>query len=163
MGSTATRNGIDMNTSEGMVRLGLAAVVLASAVASAECGAAAALPLIKVADVPLGGRATRMDYASLDAGRHLLFIAHMGDSAVIVFDTRTDRVVTRIGGVADVHGVLAVPELGRVYATATGSDELVAIDEASLKVVARAGALTGRRRRPTRPLGCRSRRLPAPS
>ena len=30
------------------------------------------LPLKQVADVPLGGRPTRLDYASVDADRHLL-------------------------------------------------------------------------------------------
>jgi YVTN family beta-propeller protein len=36
-----------------------------------------------------------------------------------------------------VHGVLAVPELGHVYATATGDNEVAVIDAASLAVVAR--------------------------
>jgi len=65
-----------------------------------------------IADVPLGGRTTRLDYASLDPERHLLFMAHLGDSTVIVFDTQAQRVVTRISGISQVHGVLAVPELG---------------------------------------------------
>lgn len=95
------------------------------------------LPLERVADIPLGGRTTRLDYESVDPGRHLLFIAHLGDSAVIVFDTQAQRVVTRITGVGNVHGVLAIPELGRVYASATGTNEVVAIDEASLKITAR--------------------------
>ncbi len=88
-------------------------------------------------DVPLGGRATRLDYASVDAERQLLFIAHLGDGEVIVVDTRTHRLVKRIAHVSQVHGVLAVPELGRVYASATGTNEVVAIDEKSLEVIAR--------------------------
>ena len=95
------------------------------------------LPLIHVADIPLGGRTSRLDYASLDAGRHLLFIAHLGDSAVIVLDTQSRHVVTRIPEVSQVHGVLAIPELGRVYASATGTNEVIAIDVATLKVSAR--------------------------
>ncbi|EIL92992.1 hypothetical protein AB7849_14965 [Rhodanobacter sp. 115] len=98
------------------------------------------LPLTRITDVPLGGGTTRMDYASLDPGRHLLFIAHLGDSAVIVFDTQARKVVARIAGISHVHGVLVVPALDRVYATATGTDQLVAIDENTLKVVARAPA-----------------------
>lgn len=78
-----------------------------------------------------------MDYASYDPARHLLFIAHLGDSTVIVFDTRAKRVVARIAGISQVHGVLAVPALDRVYATATGTNQLVAIDENTLKLVAR--------------------------
>jgi YVTN family beta-propeller protein len=95
------------------------------------------LPLQSVADVPLGGNTTRLDYESYDPGRHLLFIAHLGDSAVIVFDTQAQRVVSRIANVSRVHGVLAIPELGRVYASATGSNEVVAIDENSLRITAR--------------------------
>jgi YVTN family beta-propeller protein len=99
--------------------------------------AANTLPLKVVVDVPLGGKATRLDYESLDAGRHLLFIAHLGDSAVIVFDTLSQKVLTRIPGISKVHGVLAIPELGKLYASATGTNEVVAIDEPTLKVAAR--------------------------
>lgn len=95
------------------------------------------LPLQIVADIPLGGKTTRLDYESFDAGRNLLFIAHLGDSAVIVFDTQAQRVVSRIFNVSKVHGVLAIPQLGKVYASATGTNEVVAIDEASLQITAR--------------------------
>jgi YVTN family beta-propeller protein len=114
------------------------------AVLSLLIGAAAADPatppslsLVRVTDVPLGGNTTRLDYESLDQSRHLLFIAHLGDSAVIVFDTQAERVITRIPGISKVHGVLAIPELGAVYASATGTNDVVAIDERTLKVVAR--------------------------
>lgn len=113
------------------------AIVLLCGLAAAQ---AEALPLMPVADVPLGGHATRLDYASQDPGRHLLFVAHLGDSAVIVIDTKTQRVVTRIPNISKVHGVLAIPELGRLYASATGSNEVVAIDENTLQIVARTPA-----------------------
>ncbi|WP_269501953.1 YncE family protein [Burkholderia sp. IMCC1007] len=95
------------------------------------------LPLTHVADIPLPGRPTRLDYESYDPGRHLLFIAHLGDDEVIVVDVNASRVVARISGISSVHGVLAVPALQRVYASATGTNEIVAIDEATLKIVAR--------------------------
>lgn len=95
------------------------------------------LLLKQVADVALGGRTTRLDYASDDPERQLLFIAHLGDGEVVVFDTRANRVVARIQNVASAHGVLVIPELSRVYASATGSNEIVAIDEATLKITAR--------------------------
>ena len=113
------------------------ALLGAASACAAGAPAGGALPLTKVADVSLGGAATRMDYASFDTGRHLLFIAHLGDSAVIVFDTQAQRIVARVPGISQVHGVLAIPQLGRVYASATGTDEVVAIDESSLKIVAR--------------------------
>jgi len=120
-----------------MRTIGLTVALLCVASACSASEGTGTLPLARVADVPLGGRTTRMDYASYDRGRHLLFIAHLGDSSVIVFDTQANRVVARIAGVKAVHGTLAIPELGRVYATATGSNEVVAIDETTLKIIAR--------------------------
>lgn len=113
-------------------------LVASCLVGSAFAVATHPLPLVTVSDIPLGGATTRLDYESLDARRHLLFIAHLGDSAVIVFDTQTQRVVARIEGVSKVHGVLVVPELSRVYASATGTNEVVAIDEETLKIIGRA-------------------------
>ena len=123
------------------IRLSCCSLLPASLTAiAAMLGSAASaggLPLQAVADIPLGGNTTRRDYASFDAGRHLLFVAHLGDSAVIVFDTQARRVVTRISDVRKVHGVLAIPQLGRVYASATGTNEVVEIDENSLQITAR--------------------------
>lgn len=95
------------------------------------------LPLATVADVPLPGRSTRWDYASLDAQRHHLFLAHLGDSEVVVFDTAQRKVIATIPDVSHVHGVLYVPQLDRVYASATGKNEVVAIDATTVKVIAR--------------------------
>jgi len=95
------------------------------------------LPLAHIADIPLPGRASRLDYETYDPDRHLLFIAHLGDGEVIVVDVNSLRVVGRVPGVSSVHGVLAIPEMSRVYASASGTDEIVAIDEATLKIVAR--------------------------
>ena len=95
------------------------------------------LPLKQIADAPLPGRMSRFDYESIDPARGLLFIAHLGDSEILVFDLRGSRVKARIGGIASVHGVLAVPELSRVYASAPGTDEIVEIDAQTLKVLAR--------------------------
>jgi DNA-binding beta-propeller fold protein YncE len=88
-------------------------------------------------DIPLNGGTSRFDYQSYDPQTHLLFIAHLGDSSVAVFDTETQKVVANISDVSKVHGVLAIPSLGRVYASATGSHQVVAIDEKSLQIVAR--------------------------
>jgi YVTN family beta-propeller protein len=124
----------------GSVRGAVLVAMLACGPAPAGLFAAerpAAMPLAPVADVPLPGDTSRFDYESYDAGRHLLFIAHLGQSEVVVFDTRMQQVIKVIGGVRHVHGVLVIPELGRVYASATGTDEVVAIDEESLAAVAR--------------------------
>lgn len=93
--------------------------------------------LVRIGDFPLPGRSTRFDYMSFDPRRSRLYIAHLGDSSIEVFDTNLNLAVGRVADVRDVHGTLVVPELGRVYATATGSDEVVVIDAQSLKTLAR--------------------------
>jgi YVTN family beta-propeller protein len=123
-----------------MPKIIMATLLMSSAALARDVASPVALPLQRVADVPLPGNTTRLDYESIDSGRHLLFIAHLGDSAVIVFDTQKQNVVSRIGDVSDVHGVLVIPELGKVYASATGTNEVVAIDEATLKITARVPA-----------------------
>ncbi len=101
---------------------------------------AAVLGLKKIADLPLPGGTTRFDYQSIDESRGLLFIAHLGADQVIVFDLKTQTVVATIPNIASAHGVIAVPELGRVYAAATSTPEVVVIDEPTFQVVARMGA-----------------------
>lgn len=90
---------------------------------------AVALPLRSVGAVTLPGDGSRFDYASLDAQRGLLFVAHLGASEVIEVDVHSHRVLRTIGALPQVHGVLVVPEVHRVYATATGTDQMVTLDE----------------------------------
>ena len=89
-----------------------------------------------VRDVPLSGDTSRFDYESLDPGTHRLYIAHLGAGTVLVYDIPTGTLVGEVQGVPGVHGVLAVPELGRVYASATGANQVAVIDPQSLSVVA---------------------------
>ncbi len=103
-------------------------------------GAVKALPLHLVADVALPGGATRMDYISIDSAGHRAFLAHMGDGSVISVDTAGLKVAAEGKGTPRVRGVLSVPELGRLYAAAAGSGEVVVMDSGSLKVLARIAA-----------------------
>ena len=89
--------------------LALACVAGAMLLLSRAPAAEQALALRTVVDVPLTGGSSRFDYESLDAKRHLLFIAHLGASQVVVVDTKTNRVVKTISDLNQVHGVLAVP------------------------------------------------------
>jgi hypothetical protein len=91
-----------------------------------------------VADIPLTGGAGRFDYQSFDTERHRLYVAHLGTSQVVVVDTAARQVVRTIDGVADVHGVLWVPQLDRLYATATGKNELAVIDPEAATITATA-------------------------
>lgn len=101
------------------------------------------LPLRQVgADIPLPGKANRFDYASVDPQRRLLFLAHLGSGMVTAVDLRTNRVVANVEDVPAVHGVLAVPELGEVFASATGRNRLDVISEQTYRVMASAPAGT---------------------
>ena len=111
--------------------------VAAVAAWSVAAYSAERLPLSPVADVSLPGNPTRFDYQTVDPARRLLFVAHLGDGAVVVVDLKRRRVVATIPALDSVHGVLAVPQRGTVYASATGTNEIAAIDERSLKIVAR--------------------------
>ncbi|WP_432850590.1 YncE family protein [Amycolatopsis sp. CA-161197] len=98
----------------------------------------APLPLRAAGEVALPGDDSRFDYASLDAERGLLFVAHLGAGEVIEVDIHAHRVVRTIPNLSQVHGVLVVPALHRVFATATGANRMVALDEDTGAVVAQA-------------------------
>src|SRR2546423_7609350 len=115
----------------------MALVALSFAVCTAQ---SAKLPLRNVNDVPLTGRATRLDYQSFDPQSGRLYIAHLADDMMTVFDTNSGKVVSDVKDLKRVHGVLAVPELHRVYASATGTNELAVIDDQTLQIVARVPA-----------------------
>lgn len=92
-----------------------------------------------VADVPLPGPASRFDYQSFDPSDGRLYIAHMNADQLIVFDTKKREVVAALDGFNRVHGVLAVPELGRIYASVTGDHQVAAVDRSSLKKITQFG------------------------
>jgi DNA-binding beta-propeller fold protein YncE len=96
-------------------------------------------PWKKVADVPLPGPAVRFDYQSLDASHGRLYIAHMNADQLVVFDTKRREVVATLDGFPNVHGVWAVPDLGRVYASATGEHKVAVVEMQTLKTIAKTG------------------------
>ena len=120
--------------------LALIILLLVAAVFIVCTGTTAKLPLRALNDVPLTGRATRLDYQSFDPQSGRLYIAHLGDDMLTVFDVKAGKVVGDVRDLKRVHGVLAVPELHRVYASATGTNELAVIDDQTLQVVARVPA-----------------------
>jgi len=98
------------------------------------------LPLRTLRDVPLTGGATRFDYQSFDQNTGRLYIAHLGDSTMVVFDANKEAQAGEVKNLSRVHGILAVPKLHRVYASATGTNELAIIDDSTLQIIARAPA-----------------------
>ena len=118
----------------------LVCVVAVLAAIHGGCGKSAGgsgLPHKQVEDLRLPGATSRFDYASVDPARHRLFFADLGDGRLTIVDTLGRRVVRRVPGIPGAHGALVVPELRRVYVTATDARELVAVDELTYRVVAR--------------------------
>ena len=100
------------------------------------------LPLRRVADVPLPDGVSRFDYESIDPQRRTLYVAHLGASSIVAVNLRTRRMYADLHGIAEVHGVLAVPRAGRLFASATGSGEAIMISERTGRILARAPAGT---------------------
>lgn len=98
-----------------------------------------ALPLKLVVNVPLPGPSNRFDYTSLDPTTRRLWIAHMDAGQLLVFDVDKRRVVKVIAA-PGVHGVIAVPQIHRVYASATDARQLFTIDNRTGRVLDRAPA-----------------------
>jgi len=121
----------------GLVGVLVALLLLLLLAGAAPRASTPPLRLRTIADVPLAGGSSRLDYESLDERTGLLFIAHLGAGIVSVFDIKTQRIVANIPQIAGVHGVLAVPAPGRVYASATDDNQVAVIDEPTLRVIAR--------------------------
>jgi DNA-binding beta-propeller fold protein YncE len=117
----------------------LAALALTAGAASAETEPARAFPLVSVGRVSLPGPAVRFDYTSLDPSTHRLWIAHMDAGRLLAFDVVRRRVVASIAA-PGVHGVIAVPQLGRVYASATDARQVLTLNARTGAVLARAPA-----------------------
>ena len=124
----------------------LAFLILTMGLAAARSSSAAsddtkAAPLKKVVDIPMPGPANRFDYQSLDTTQGRLYISHMNANQLVVFDTNKREVVANLDGFSSVHGVWAVPELGRVYASVTGEHKVAAVDMKTLKTLAKVGPI----------------------
>lgn len=119
-----------------LIPLGLICVIAAAGIETYFLNASLDLPLQQVTDITLPGSPTRFDYQSQDRRTGLLFIAHSGADMVTVFNTNSKKVVANIEHVAHVHGVLAVSELGRVYATDSDDNQVYVISEDTESIIA---------------------------
>jgi DNA-binding beta-propeller fold protein YncE len=122
--------------------------VLLSAAMTSSCKsqpqnaeAAHNMALITVADVPLPGPAVRFDYQSFDAQSGRIYIAHMDADQLVVFDVVKRAVIANLDGFRRVHGVIAAPEIGRIFASATGDHRVAIVDASTLKILATAGPI----------------------
>ena len=98
------------------------------------------LPLTFVEDLPLPGGASRFDYQWLDPVNRRLYIAHLGDSSLVVFDLDARKVIHEVPHLPSVHGVVAAPALHLVFATATADKTLAIIDDQTFDVRSRVPA-----------------------
>jgi len=112
---------------------------LAAAAVSTSASTGTGLPLKLVANVTLPGPSNRFDYTSIDPTTNTLYIAHMNAGQLLVFDLEKRRVLKTIEA-PGVHGVIAVPQLHRVYASATDVRQLFTIDGRNGDVLGRAPA-----------------------
>ena len=94
-----------------------------------------------VGDIPLPGRPVRFDYQSQDPQSGRLYISHMNDGHVEVFDTRSRKVVGRVAGTPTVTGVLVVSELNKLYASVAGRRHVAVIDTDNLTIRATPGPI----------------------
>jgi len=111
--------------------------VWAAAAASARTDGS--LPLRQVARVPLSGPPVRFDYTSIDPTTHTLWISHMDASQLLAFNV-VSRKITKTISAPGVHGVIAVPQIHRVYASATNAREVLTINSETGAVLASAPA-----------------------
>ena len=116
----------------------VAAIAAAVAAVTVHAGGQS-LPLQLVANVPLPGPSNRFDYTSIDPTTGKLYIAHMNAGQLLVFDIGKRRVLKTIAA-PGVHGVIAVPEIHRVYASATDARQLYTIDSRTNRVLRHAPA-----------------------
>jgi hypothetical protein len=87
------------------------------------------------------GPAVRFDYQSFDPSSGRLYIAHMNADQLVVFDTSKRQVVANLDGFPRVHGVTVASAIHRVYASATGSHQVNAVDSDTLKIVGKGGPI----------------------
>jgi DNA-binding beta-propeller fold protein YncE len=97
------------------------------------------LPLQEITRVALPGPSNRFDYQSIDSAAGRLYISHMNGDRLLVFDVRRRKVV-KVFNAPGVHGVIAVPQLGRVFASVTNVQQVVTIDARKERVLGYAQA-----------------------
>src|SRR5437870_3452276 len=117
-----------------------AACVLAACSGTGTPSAPAPLPLKQIQDLRLPGGATRLDYQSIDPTARRLYVAHLGDGTVEAVDLDRPAVAGTVTGTASAHGVMVASDRHTLLVAASGTNELVLIDTATLKETGRVKA-----------------------
>lgn len=112
----------------------LSSIAMVIIIAAGGVHGAGDFQLEHIADIPLPGNATRFDYQGFDPSTHLLYISHMGDGTLVIFDTQARHVKTSLPGFPGVTGIRVVPELHKVFASVTRNHEVAVVNTSSLQV-----------------------------
>lgn len=103
---------------------------------------APALPLEKVADVDLPGKAVRFDYQDVDAAHGHLVIAHMNDASVVVVNLSDGSVAKVLPNIPMARGVVVAADVGRIFVTSS-PDRVVVVDAEKLTEITRVASGSG--------------------
>jgi len=101
--------------------------------------AAQALPQL-ISDIAMPGVKGRIDHFGVDAKRHRLFVAALGNDTVEVVDTDARKRARSLDGFGEPQGILHVQETGRVFIANSTANRVDILDAESLVLV---GHVTG--------------------
>ena len=87
------------------------------------------LPHETVATVPL------FDLLTVDERRALLYVPHTSNSALEIVDTRRQKFVASIPGLAGVRGVALTPDPNVVFVSLSGGGAVAAVDTNAMKIL----------------------------
>jgi DNA-binding beta-propeller fold protein YncE len=110
-----------------LVKSFLFPLVLCPALAAGQ----SALPQ-PAADIALPSVKGRIDHFGVDAKRHRLFVAALGNDTLEVLDTRARKRLRSLDGFGEPQGVLHVPETGRVFVANGSANRVDILDAESL-------------------------------
>jgi len=96
-------------------------------------------PYTMVASIPLGAP-ERWDFLTFDASANRVYISHR--TRIDVVDVAQGKVVGTVSGLAESHGVIVVPELGRGFADDGAAKNVTIFDTRTLAAIGTASADT---------------------
>jgi DNA-binding beta-propeller fold protein YncE len=92
------------------------------------------------ADIAMPGVKGRIDHFGVDAKRHRLFVAALGNDTIEVLDIAARKRERSLDGFGEPQGILQVPETGRVFVANGSSNRVDILDAESLVLL---GHVTG--------------------
>ena len=93
-----------------------------------------------IADIALPSVKGRIDHFGVDAKRHRLFVAALGNDTLEVVDTGARKRVRSLDGFGEPQGVLHVPDTNRVFVANSSANRVDILDAESLVLL---GHVTG--------------------